>query len=50
MAAAAIGRFNADPYGDLLVTTPTYDRRAAPGNGAARVFLADDDAASARRA
>ena len=44
MTAAAIGRFNADLFGDLLVTTPTTTGGGTESNGAARVFLADDDA------
>jgi hypothetical protein len=43
--AAAIGRFNADPYGDLLTTTPTPSMSGGETDGTARVFLADDDAA-----
>jgi hypothetical protein len=42
--AAAMGRFNADPFGDLVATAPNSTSSGVEVDGAARVFLADDDA------
>ncbi|MEO8687855.1 MAG: FG-GAP-like repeat-containing protein [Solirubrobacteraceae bacterium] len=43
-SAAAIGRFNADPYGDVLAASPTLDPAGGGDtDGTARVFLGDDD-------